>query len=264
MRDVPRNAFVSFERVSNGTRIGSMTITADGEYELRLRKEYAFNWSHRPDRGILSGRRGEYMACGRDQPGRPLRRYGHRNEAGGGQLTTCGIEAAVSLRRAALPVPHAWTAARLRTCRRFGAFCGIGRIRRMGFLSVVSVCAACLAVAGCASIAGSPLRAGGETELSDGVGFRLPDIPDTLRGSRTGRVSCAPLLGRFRFRRRGYRCSGGRAGIRGFPRTAVPYRLGGRCIRCAFRARGGFRRVVPSNGAVRQVPLRTLVADAQR
>lgn len=44
MRDVPRNAFVSFERVSNGTRIGSMTITADGEYELRLRKEYAFNW----------------------------------------------------------------------------------------------------------------------------------------------------------------------------------------------------------------------------
>ena len=98
-------------------------------------------------------------------------------------MTTCGIEAAVSLRRAALPVPHAWTAARLRTCRRFGAFCGIGRIRRMGFLSVVSVCAACLAVAGCASIAGSPLRAGGETELSDGVGFRLPDIPDTLRGA---------------------------------------------------------------------------------
>ena len=53
----------------------------------------------------------------------------------------------------------------------------------MGFLSVVSVCAACLAVAGCASIAGSPLRAGGDTELSDGVGFRLPDIPDTLRGA---------------------------------------------------------------------------------
>lgn len=47
----------------------------------------------------------------------------------------------------------------------------------------MSVCAACLAVAGCASIAGSPLRAGGETELSDGVGFRLPDIPDTLRGA---------------------------------------------------------------------------------
>ncbi len=44
MRDVPRNAFVSFERVSNGSRIGSMTVTADGRYELRLRREYAFNW----------------------------------------------------------------------------------------------------------------------------------------------------------------------------------------------------------------------------
>lgn len=115
-------------------------------------------------------------------------------------MTTCGIEAAVSLRRAALPVPHVWTAARLRTCRRFGAFCGIGSIRRMGFLSVVSVCAACLTVAGCASIAGSPLRAGGETELSDGVGFRLPDIPDTfgephgpsILRSITGTVSISP------------------------------------------------------------------------
>ena len=92
-------------------------------------------------------------------------------------MTTCGIEAAVSLRRAALPVPHGSEPAE------GSEPCGIGRIRRMGFLSVVSVCAACLAVAGCASIAGSPLRAGGETELSDGVGFRLPDIPDTLRGA---------------------------------------------------------------------------------
>lgn len=42
--DVPRNAFVSFERVRNNSRIGSMTLTADGHYELRLRKEYTFNW----------------------------------------------------------------------------------------------------------------------------------------------------------------------------------------------------------------------------
>lgn len=42
--DVPRNAFVSFERTRNNSRIGSVTVTADGQYELRLRKEYTFNW----------------------------------------------------------------------------------------------------------------------------------------------------------------------------------------------------------------------------
>ena len=42
--NVPRNAFVSFERTRNNSRIGSITVTADGRYELRLRKEYAFNW----------------------------------------------------------------------------------------------------------------------------------------------------------------------------------------------------------------------------
>lgn len=44
VHDVPRNAFVSFERIRNGSRIGSVTVTADGRYELRLRKEYEFNW----------------------------------------------------------------------------------------------------------------------------------------------------------------------------------------------------------------------------
>lgn len=43
-RPVPQNAFVSFERVRNGSRIGAVTVTAEGEYELRLRKEYEFNW----------------------------------------------------------------------------------------------------------------------------------------------------------------------------------------------------------------------------
>lgn len=42
--DVPAGAFVAFERVSNNSRIGSVTVTTDGRYELRLRKEYAFNW----------------------------------------------------------------------------------------------------------------------------------------------------------------------------------------------------------------------------
>ncbi len=41
---VPINAFVSFERVRNGSRIGAVSVTADGRYELRLRKEYEFSW----------------------------------------------------------------------------------------------------------------------------------------------------------------------------------------------------------------------------
>lgn len=41
---VPAGEFVAFERASNNNRIGSVTVTADGMYELRLRKEYAFNW----------------------------------------------------------------------------------------------------------------------------------------------------------------------------------------------------------------------------
>ena len=42
---VPANGFVSFERTRNNSRIGSLTIVdKDGHYELRLRKEYEFNW----------------------------------------------------------------------------------------------------------------------------------------------------------------------------------------------------------------------------
>lgn len=43
-QNVPRSAFVSFERTRNGSRIGAVTVTTDGRYELRLRKEYTFNW----------------------------------------------------------------------------------------------------------------------------------------------------------------------------------------------------------------------------
>lgn len=42
--DVPAGAFVAFERAGNNSRIGVVTVTAGGNYELRLRKEYAFNW----------------------------------------------------------------------------------------------------------------------------------------------------------------------------------------------------------------------------
>ena len=46
-RPVPRNAFVSFTQTNTGSRVGSMTITADGRYELRLRKEYDPGWYDR-------------------------------------------------------------------------------------------------------------------------------------------------------------------------------------------------------------------------
>lgn len=42
--DMPQDAFVSFERVRNNSRIGSVTVPRNGYYELRLRKEYEFNW----------------------------------------------------------------------------------------------------------------------------------------------------------------------------------------------------------------------------
>lgn len=41
---VPAGAFVAFERTSNGSRIGVVTVKENGKYELRLRKEYTFNW----------------------------------------------------------------------------------------------------------------------------------------------------------------------------------------------------------------------------
>lgn len=41
---VPVRSFVPMERVKDNTRIGSMTVTEDGKYELRLRAEYDFNW----------------------------------------------------------------------------------------------------------------------------------------------------------------------------------------------------------------------------
>ncbi|MDR1743008.1 MAG: hypothetical protein LBR48_04215 [Dysgonamonadaceae bacterium] len=59
LHDVPLNAFVSFERELNGTRIGSIAMSSGGQYELRLRKEYTFNWYTDPivveysDQGIV-------------------------------------------------------------------------------------------------------------------------------------------------------------------------------------------------------------------
>ncbi len=43
--DIPAGAFVSFALESDNSRIGSITVTSAGHYELRLRPEYKFNWS---------------------------------------------------------------------------------------------------------------------------------------------------------------------------------------------------------------------------
>lgn len=60
---VPRNAFVSFERTRNNSRIGSITVTADGQYELRLRKEYVFNWYTDEVEAIYSAADGKTYRC---------------------------------------------------------------------------------------------------------------------------------------------------------------------------------------------------------
>jgi hypothetical protein len=43
-RRIPHNAFVAFVRLRTGARIGVVTITDDGKFELNLRDEYQFAW----------------------------------------------------------------------------------------------------------------------------------------------------------------------------------------------------------------------------
>lgn len=45
---IPHNAFVAFVRQRTGARIGVVTITSDGNFELNLRDEYQFNWDDDP------------------------------------------------------------------------------------------------------------------------------------------------------------------------------------------------------------------------
>jgi len=45
LHDVSASEFVAFERKSDGSRIGVVTVKDGGEYELRLRKEYDFTWT---------------------------------------------------------------------------------------------------------------------------------------------------------------------------------------------------------------------------
>ena len=52
--DVPAGQFISFTREFNGSRIGSMNVTEDGKYELKLRKEYEFYWINDPIKLITS------------------------------------------------------------------------------------------------------------------------------------------------------------------------------------------------------------------
>ncbi len=46
--NVPAGQFISFTRVYNGSRIGSVNVTENGNYELKLRKEYEFYWTNDP------------------------------------------------------------------------------------------------------------------------------------------------------------------------------------------------------------------------
>ena len=41
---MPKDAFVAFVRLRSGARIGVVTITQDGKFELNLRDEYQFAW----------------------------------------------------------------------------------------------------------------------------------------------------------------------------------------------------------------------------
>lgn len=41
---IPKDAFVAFVRLRTGARIGVVSITSDGEFELNLRDEYKFDW----------------------------------------------------------------------------------------------------------------------------------------------------------------------------------------------------------------------------
>ena len=45
---VPHDAFVAFVRLKTGARIGVVTLTTDGKFELNLRDEYRFEWEDDP------------------------------------------------------------------------------------------------------------------------------------------------------------------------------------------------------------------------
>lgn len=57
---VAANQFISFARKADGSRIGSITVTAAGKYELRLRKEYDFDWAGDDPVELYTSIGGEY------------------------------------------------------------------------------------------------------------------------------------------------------------------------------------------------------------
>jgi hypothetical protein len=44
VKDIPAGSFVPFEMEPTYNRIGTVSVTADGQYELRLRSEYRYDW----------------------------------------------------------------------------------------------------------------------------------------------------------------------------------------------------------------------------
>ena len=45
---VPHDAFIAFVRLRTGARIGVVTLTENGRFDLNLRDEYKFDWDHDP------------------------------------------------------------------------------------------------------------------------------------------------------------------------------------------------------------------------
>ena len=43
---VPHDAFIAFVRLRTGARIGVVTLTENGRFDLNLRDEYKFDWDH--------------------------------------------------------------------------------------------------------------------------------------------------------------------------------------------------------------------------
>lgn len=60
---VPAGQFISFSRELDGSRIGSITVTSDGNYELRLRKEYEFTWAQNDPVKLYARVGGEYYSA---------------------------------------------------------------------------------------------------------------------------------------------------------------------------------------------------------
>ena len=45
IKDVPANSFIPLEMLPTYNRIGTVTVNEDGNFEIRLRSEYKYDWN---------------------------------------------------------------------------------------------------------------------------------------------------------------------------------------------------------------------------